>query len=266
MKHFVRALVLLVLAGATPSALAQAPCQPPDNETRVAGGKECLVIRTFRPANPGSEPKLLIFIHGDLSGGGPADYIYERAREALAEGRVVVSLVRPGYADGEGNQSTGDNFGRNDSYTAHNVDAVAAAIKTLREHHKASYVVLVGHSGGAAISGVILGRHPGLVAGAVLAACPCDIAAWRAGRRAWRQSLSPDDFLKRVPVTTRVITVTGDKDDNTRPILAEDYAKTLAKRGVPARFVLVPGAGHNDVMRRPEVRAAVEDLVSQLGR
>ena len=265
MRPLLLGLAALIGAGAPASAPAQAPCQPPDNEKRVAGGNECLVIRTFRPATPAPAPMLLVFIHGDLSGGGPADYIYERAREAVADGRVVVGLLRPGYGDGEA-QSTGDNFERNDSYTAHNVDAVAAAIKTLSEHHRASHVVLVGHSGGAAISGVILGRHPGLAAGAVLAACPCDLAAWRTGRRPWRQSLSPDDFGKRVSGGTRVIAVTGDKDDNTRPILAEDYAKTLAKRGIPARFVLVPGAGHNDVMRRPELRAAIDDVVSQLGR
>ena len=249
-----------------PGALAQASCLPPDNERRVAGGKECLAIRTFRSANPGPEPTLVVFIHGDLNDGGTADYIYQRAREAVTDGRIVVGLVRPGYADAEGNQSTGDTFGRGDNYTAHNVDAVAAAIKALREYHKASHVVLVGHSGGAAIGGVILGRHPGLVDGAVLAACPCDIAAWRAGRREWRRSLSPDGFVNRVPASTRVVAITGDKDDNTSPILADNYAKKLARRGVPARFVLVAGAGHNDVMRRTELRAALEELVSQLGR
>ena len=64
----------------------------------IAGGKECLAIRTFRSANPGPEATLVVFIHGDLNDGGTADYIYERAREAVADGRIVVGLVRPGYA------------------------------------------------------------------------------------------------------------------------------------------------------------------------
>lgn len=158
---------------------------------------ECLVIRTFRPASPGPATTLLVFIHGDLSGGGPADYVYERAQAAAGEGRVTVALLRPGYGDNQGNQSTGDNSNRQDSYTKHNIDAVAA-LTTLREHHKADRLILVGHSGG--------------------------------------------------------------------PVLARDYVAALAKRGLPARFTVVPGAGHNDVVRRPELRSAIDELVTQLSR
>jgi len=266
MRTLLAGWVLLALAGQANVAPAEGRCDSPDNETRVRGDKECLVIRTFRPASPGDAPKLLVFIHGDVSSGGAADYIYERALEAVTDGRLVVALLRPGYFDSAGNQSSGDNFNRQDSYTKHNVDAIAATLKALREHHKASHLILVGHSGGAAISGVILGRHPGVADAAVLAACPCFIAEWRAGRRRWMQSLSPDEVIKQVPVATRVVALTGDADDNTRPILARDYVKALAKRGVPARFELVPGAGHNDVVRRPELRSAIDEVIAQLGR
>jgi hypothetical protein len=70
------------------------------------------------------------------------------------------------------------------------------------------------------VRGDILGRHPGVADAAVLAACPCFITEWRAGRRRWMQSLSPDEVIKQVPVATRVVALTGDADDNTRPILA----------------------------------------------
>jgi pimeloyl-ACP methyl ester carboxylesterase len=214
MRTLLTGWILLALAGQANVAPAEGRCDSPDNETRVRGDKECLVI------------------------GCAADYIYERAREAVTDGRVVVALLRPGYFDSSGNQSSGDNFKRQDSYTKHNIDAIAAALKALRGHHKASHLILVGHSGGAAISGVILGRHPGVADAAVLAACPCFIAEWRAGRRRWMQSLSPDEVIKQVPVATRVVALTGDADDNTRPILARDYVEALAKRGKPARFEL----------------------------
>ena len=45
----------------------------------------------------------------------------------------------PGDFDSSGNQSSGDNFNRRDSYTRHNIDAIATALQTLREqcdaHH-----------------------------------------------------------------------------------------------------------------------------------
>ena len=258
--------IVLALAAHADVALPDSRCDSPDNETRVRGNKECLVIRTFRPASPAEAPKLLVFLHGDLSDGGAADYIYDLARDAVADGRVVVALLRPGYFDSAGNQSSGDNGNRQDSYTKHNVDAIAAALKALREHHKASHLVVVGHSGGAAISGVILGRHPGVADAAVLAACPCFVAEWRAGRRRWTQSLSPDEVIKHVPVATRVLALTGDADDRTRPTLAADYVNALVKRGLPARFELVPGASHNEVVRRPELRAAIDELIAHLGR
>lgn len=59
------------------------------------------------------------------------------------------------------------------------MDSVAAAVEALRKHHNASRVVLVGHSGGAANAGVILGRAAPLVDVAVLISCPCNIPVWR---------------------------------------------------------------------------------------
>jgi hypothetical protein len=35
---------------------------------------------------------------------------------------------------------------------------------------------------------------------------------------------------------------------------------------MPARFELVPGAGHLDVVRRPELRSAIDEVIAQLGR
>ena len=86
------------------------------------------------------------------------------------------------------------------------------------------------------------------------------------GRRRWTQSLSPDEVSKKVPASTRVVALTGDADDNTRPILARDYVAALVNRGIPARFESVPGAGHNDVVRRPELRSAIDEVIAHLDR
>jgi dipeptidyl aminopeptidase/acylaminoacyl peptidase len=41
-----------------------------------------------------------------------------------------------------------------------------------------------------------------------------------------------------------VIAITGEQDENTGPGLARDYVAALRRRGVRARFIMVPGAAH----------------------
>jgi dipeptidyl aminopeptidase/acylaminoacyl peptidase len=104
------------------------------------------------------------------------------------------------------------------------------------------------------MSAIPAGRRPartdrasaGLIDAAVLVSCPCDIARWLRNHRRppWPRRLSPDFFVARVPKTTEVVAITGTLDDNTFPALAEDYVERLARRGIPARFVAVAGAGH----------------------
>jgi dipeptidyl aminopeptidase/acylaminoacyl peptidase len=60
-----------------------------------------------------------------------------------------------------------------------------------------------------------------------------------------------------------VIALTGTADDNTFPALAEDYANALARRGVPARFVAVAGAGHGFSGVATAAREAVQDLLAR---
>ena len=100
---------------------------------------------------------------------------------------------------------------------------------------------------------------------AVLASCPCDIPRWLAtrGRPPWTRSLSPDFFVSRVPKNTQVSAITGATDDNTFPALAEDYVVRLTVRGVPARFVVVPGAGHGFSQMAAATKAEVDALLTQ---
>lgn len=234
-----------------------------DNLTRVRGGDECLVIKTY---NAGAGAKTLaVFIHGDGSGGGPSDYLFSRAYRYGEGGVVAVGLIRPGYYDAQDNFSTGASYrSEGDGYRDHVVDAVAGAVTELKKFHGAEKVILVGHSGGAAISGVILGRFPGLADAAVLAACPCHVPDWRIMRRGsntWTRSLSPHEFEDRIPVSARVIAVTGSIDSNTRPEIARSYIERLKARGIDAQFVEVAGASHNRVTRTDEFFAAIDQLL-----
>lgn len=256
-----RLACLLLAAGASAVSSAQ-PC-PKDDATHVSGAAQCLLARAYGPAQA---DVLVVWLHGDVSGGGPANYHFALAERTAAAlpGVAAVALVRPGYPDGAGESSgvAALHAGRNDHYTTENVEEVGAALARLRERAGAKRLVVVGHSGGAATTAILLGMKPGLIDAAVLVACPCDIVAWRSGRRPWTRSENPIAWADRVDPKARVVALTGDADDNTGPALAERYVEALRKRGIDATFVALPGESHNGAPRAP----AVLDTVGRLAR
>jgi len=262
-----RILLWIAALLVAPTMAHAAPCASENVETTLTGKSECLVLRTYKGAQAGAAPKLLVVvIHGDGSGGGPANYHFSTAdklaKRAELSSAVVVALVRPGYDDGAGNTSSGNNNNRSDHYTAVNIDEVAGVIAKLKQAYKPRRVILVGHSGGAATSALIIGRHPGLADGAVLVACPCHLDDWRQARNRppWTRSESPHRWADKVPPTTRVIALTGTDDDNTGTGLAQDYVRRVTEKGVVARFEAIAGANHNAAFRTPQVEAAVVEL------
>lgn len=250
------ALAALAALGAAPAF--GAPCADADHRTRVTGGAECLLIKTYGKAAPGNTT-LFVLLHGNHTSGSPAISQYKVA-EALAgkapAGAVAVALIRPGYNDDAGNFSSGSAAGRADNFTAANIDIVADAIARLKNHHGAARVVLLGHSGGAAMAGVILGRHAGLAGAAVIVACPCDVPAWRAlsGRSgtAWA-SESAIRHVDRIPARTRVAILVGARDTVTPPWLSRDYAEALRRRGLEAELSVLESVDHASVIDSPEV-------------
>lgn len=216
-------------------------CPAADNRTLVYAGVECLVARTFGAPGPAGGGKLVVFLHGDVSAGGPADYMDSYAPAYATGGVVSVRLLRPGYYDSDGVASTGGNGSRVDTYTARNVEAVAYALAALRERYQASRLVVVGHSGGAAIAATILGKYPRLIDSAALMACPCDL---RLFAPTWINSISPMDWASAVPAGTRVVSMTGSADTQVPASYTQGYVNALAARGIAAEQIAIPGATH----------------------
>lgn len=256
-----RSLLLALLAA--PAAASGAPCQNEDFTTTVSGQDECLLMRRYGSAAPET---MLVWLHGNVSTGGPADSHFRIAKKAaddLGAGRVLsVALVRPGYPDGTGAHSSGSDNGRADNWTQPVVAEIGQVIARLRDRFRPKAVVLVGHSGGAAISAALLGMRPGLADAAILIGCPCDMQAWRLGRSTvpWR-SEDPIGRAAEVPLRSRVIALTGSLDTTTAPSLAAGYVARLRRRGVDAEFRVVPGAGHVDILGSPAITAAAAELL-----
>lgn len=247
----IRTIVLIILLSILPaSTSAKSLCDTGDELTAVRGNGLCLVIETFN-ADPKRDfqPALVVMLHGDLPKGGPATYHISRMLWLAKENEMIVSvaMIRPGFYYNKGRKSEGSNYGRRDSYTKRNNMAVGEAIKKLKALHNAQRVVLVGHSGGAAMAGVIIGMFPGLVDKAILVSCPCNITRWIKMRkwRPWKRSLSPSSFVGKIPLSTEVVAITGKKDRNTFPGLASKYVASLKKRNIKAKLLIVDYAEHD---------------------
>ncbi len=244
------------------SAKAEKECAQKSLEEWVGGGGECLSVIT---ENSMTEPAaLVVFIHGDVSKGGPSDYLAKRmGRVNPAQNQLVaVAIMRPGYMDSESNKSSGSDSGRRDHYSKHNIVAVAEAIEKLKRKYQPRVTVIVGHSGGAAIAGVIAGMFPELAERYVLGACPCDVVKWRKsrGRSAWRNSLSPSDYAGSVRKETHIVAVSGGEDNNTSAELIEGYIQLLKNHGVNASHLTLPGISHNGVARNEAFFASINEL------
>ena len=242
---FVAPFLATCLLGA--QAIAEKPCASPDNVGSVSGTAHCLQIKTYTPRQ-GPGKTLVVVLHGDLSRGGTADYIASVAGISATYGAVGVAMARPGYTlDGRTSSGVASrDQARFYLYGSEEIDSITVAVAALKKHHGAERVVMVGHSGGAVISGVMLGRAAPLVDAAILVSCPCDVASWRSlnNSRPLVNAESPVDYLSVVPKTAKIYAVTGERDRNTWPVLAEDYVEKAKGMGLDARFHLVKKAGH----------------------
>lgn len=230
-RIFSTALALLAAAS------GYAACNDEDFVTRVGGGDECFVVKAFGAA-PGT-PTLLVWLHGSVSAGGPADYMYQDAQRYASDSVASVALLLHGYADHDGNASTGDNHNRQGAMaTSRNVDSLAAALVRLKEHYQPQRLVLLGHSTGALFAADILALSPGLADAVFLAGCPCEKPFnWR--------GVNPISLAEAVPLGAQVFAFTGSNDTVVPPRQVTGYIDVLKKRGVDARYIEIPGATHN---------------------
>ena len=261
-----RCLLPVALMGLVAGEARSAVCDVEDLEVFVAGKDECLVMRRYGSMEPST---LLVWLHGDVSSGGPASYHFRDAQQAadrLAGSAVLsVALVRPGYPDGASRSSSVafGHSGRRDHYSKVNITELASAIGRLQARFHPQATIVIGHSGGAAMAASKLGLFPSLVQGAVLVSCPCDLKSWREGRQPWSLSEDPMTWAPQVGAKVEVVALTGDRDGTTLPALAQRYVGVLAGRGVPARFEVLPQTEHNGALASPEVVAAVEQMLAK---
>src|SRR5665213_902315 len=277
---------------------------PPSSDAAYGRGGQSLWIgvpagrmktEVFSSVQVSAHPVLLVILHGDLPDPTPsyqyafaqlvtqgvnAPALSKTIRARLADWRpipdvVAVGILRPGYTDNAGDRADGDmGNAALDNFTPEVVDASAAAVDQLKKRFGARRVVLVGHSGGAAIAADLLGRHPESADATLLVACVCDPDASRArisqtrASPIWKvptRSLQPLALAPNVRADAVVRLIVGEKDDTALPEYSQRYAETLNKHAVDAQVTIAPSLGHNILLTAP-VLAALGELVRAVQR
>jgi pimeloyl-ACP methyl ester carboxylesterase len=270
-----------LLALLTPWGVGQSPSgDPPAAKTLWLDGNG-LKLKTsiYESAKLSSHPVLVVVLHGDLLGFRmvpSTTYHYVFADEATRkiEDVVVAAVLRPGYRDHSGERSDGDQgLATGDNYTPEVVDAVAGVIEQLKARFHPAHTVLAGHSGGAAITGDLLGRAPSAVDGALLVSCPCDLVAWRkhmmrlqGNNPIWSapiRGLSPQELAGKVSPSVHVAVLVGAKDDLAPPAMSRNYSEVLKKHVPFVTLTIAPGLGH-EILLEPVTYKALKSLVESL--
>jgi pimeloyl-ACP methyl ester carboxylesterase len=276
----VMAAVLLALQTTTWVFGQPAAGDPPSATTLwLEGNKLRLKTSIYESSKLSSHPVLVVVLHGDLLGFRtlpPSTYHYVFADEATRriEDVVVAAVLRPGYRDHSGERSDGEQgLATGDNYTPEVVDAVAGVVEQLKARFHPAHTVLAGHSGGAAITGDLLGRLPSAVDGALLASCPCDLVGWRKymmrrqdNNPIWSapiRGLSPQELAGNVSPSVRVAVLVGGDDDVAPPAMSREYVETLKKRVSFVTLTIAPGLGH-EILLEPVTYEALKSLVESL--
>ena len=122
------------------------------------------------------------------------------------------------------------------------------------------------------IVGNLLGLQPA-ADGALLVACPCDLAAWRRhmqsvkGGAIWERpvrSLSPLALVDGVPAASKIWLLVGSDDQTTPPALTLAYAEALRHRNVAVNVTVAAGLGHT-ILLEPIALERLKEIAGATG-
>jgi pimeloyl-ACP methyl ester carboxylesterase len=255
------ALLAALLAGPMGPVMLFAPSPVAAQDTTNPGATlwvtttQRIKSKIYENARLSQHPLLIVVLHGD-SPDTPPTYQYRFAAMAAAaiSDAVVAAVLRPGYSDGEDSSDGMRGYTTGDNWTSEIGNALASVVSELRDRYHPRRVILVGHSGGAAIVGNLLGQQATAIDGALLVSCPCDAAAWRKHMQAVKKgaiwdlpvrSLSPLAPVDHVPASAKIWLLVGSEDQVTPQSLTLAYADALRNRNVAVNVTIAPGLGHN---------------------
>lgn len=194
-------------------------------------GKQKVLIAM--PDEINEKTNMLVYVHGDAPFNNPVEQYYIARDISAVKNYISVAILRPGYEDNCGSISEGIR-GRTmgDNYTKEVIESTAKIVAELNAEHKPNKLVLMGHSGGGALSTLLLSTYPGLFDEAFIFSCPCNLPVWRKGMYdaqgdpRWLEKmsgLSPLDHVKDLDPQVPITFVVGANDDITPPSLTQEF-------------------------------------------
>ena len=139
----------------------------------------------------------------------------------------------------------------------------------MRRKFGATSVILVGHSGGAAIAADVAARSGDLIQQIFLVGCPCNVPAFRRhmARLQWSpvwllpvNSLSPDQELAQMNRAIKITAISGSEDPLALPEYAQAYIDKASAQGIAAFMVIAPGQGHEILNSAPVLERVTASL------
>lgn len=221
-----------------------------------------------------TKPVLILVLHGDAPFNNPS-YQYAIARRIARENQntVAIGILRPGYTDEEGNHSQGERGNASgDNYTTYVSMSIQQLVHELITKYNPESVLLVGHSGGAAIAANLISQFS-TYAAAVLISCPCDLNRWRKHMKTLQpdigiwdskvKSLSAIDNTQRIDDSVQIMMIHGNNDTIVPIEIAHEYADKLSEHGKSVRLITLQDQDH-EIALMPEVFTAVKRLIDQI--
>jgi len=269
---FLFSTILMLSLGACHWFAAKHDCSKADNWSWVSTNLGCMHIKSYKNDKLSAHPNLVFVLHGDAPNNLPG-YQYRMAFNIamLNENTVAVGVLRPGYTDPENFSSDGDRGNcSGDNYTRDRVDAIAQLIQKLQAQYHPSKTILLGHSGGAAISANVASLYPNLLNATVLVACPCDVPAWRTymsskqpAIAAWTEnveSISPQSLVDSINPNNKIILISGDHDEVVPMDFSVKYYRALQQKHKQTEFIRIPYESH-EIMQHDSVMLAMHRLL-----
>lgn len=216
--------------------------------------------------------ELVVFIHGDSPFGDPFYQYFVANNISRITNAISVAILRPGYGDGCGEVSGGEKgLTYGDNYTEEVVNAIGSVIKDVQNEVQPTKTIVMGHSGGAALTALLAASQPRLMDQSILVACPCNLGAWRksmqqlTGDANWLNpmaGLSPFDAISELDQDRRIHLFVGEKDVVTPVFLTEEYHDAVMEIGGKVSMKIFDGEDHESIVRK-EILTSIFTVVNQ---
>jgi len=225
-------------------------------------GKQKLFIAL--PPEINEKTKMLVYLHGDAPFNNPEDQYYIVRDISAVKNYISIAILRPGYEDNCGSLSEGIR-GRTmgDNYTRDVLESIAEVLHEMKLQYNPNELILMGHSGGGALSTLFVSIFHGLVDRALIFSCPCDLNVWRKnmfdlqGDPRWLEKmpgLSPFDYVGDLDPNLPITFVVGANDSNTLPSITQQYTSTAKEYGKNVTVEIWDGHNHFSVLFRDGFR------------